>query len=232
MCVPAGLAPNAPLPPCSVHALTYAHLIDRAVAAISPASSSSSSSSSGRATGGLGRESTSAAEGSISSGLHAEMLMESSSSIRPEDSSRPSISPEDEERVRQLQQQQQRLQPLINLAQYQLQLAAKAAKPDQLTPTARCVSLCCAHGLVCPCPHPWPGASLPTPMAWCVLAHTHGLVRPCRPPGESLRRGFSGQEQGGVWKRCVHVVRKGLCFLLEIVLLQPFCTPLWVRDWH
>lgn len=82
--------PNAPLPPCTMAALVYAHLLDRA------------------------------APGFFATGGRADAFAE------------------------QLQQQdqQQTVQPLVKLARYQLELAARGAKPDELTPAARCGCAC------------------------------------------------------------------------------------------
>jgi len=164
-----GATPNVALPPCTVHALTYAHLLDRALATVSPptvggspaasAPRGSSSSSSPGPYGVDGHRVRKSSDGSSPdygsladtanetvSGTGSERSSrsiddESSRSDGSGSSSAPSISPEDEEGVAQLERQQQQLQPLFNLARYQLQLAAKAAKPDQLTPTARSVAL-------------------------------------------------------------------------------------------
>ncbi|KAF5838911.1 hypothetical protein DUNSADRAFT_2001 [Dunaliella salina] len=153
-----GANPNVALPPCTVHALTYAHLLDRALAAISPptavgpaanaphsSSSSSSNNSSSKNQSSPGSTGSADGQGMSWSGDGGNLGNDSLAGAPNRDGSRgsstPSISPEDEEGVAQLERQQQRLQPLFNLARYQLQLAARAAKPDALTPTARSVAL-------------------------------------------------------------------------------------------
>lgn len=131
----AGLAPNAPLPPLTVHALTYAHLLERAASTLG----SSISGSPGISSSAGGEEASTGPAALGQQGDHSEQQQEQQ---------------QQQEREREREQ----MQPLLSLARYQLELASRSAKPDELTPTARCapVRLCvcacaCASLRVCVC---------------------------------------------------------------------------------